>query len=86
MRNVLCGVCLLGVAVGLAGCSSTRQPNVVIAPSYSYVQADLTKGMNYGQVANASPTRSLSAKLPPTPAAPGFDTLVFVESDTIHNH
>ncbi len=71
----------MGVATGLAGCSSARNPHVVIAPSYSYVQADLALGVEADTVADASSEDRLAAKLPPMPAAPGFDTLVFVETD-----
>ncbi len=81
MRKMLCGVCLLGVVIGLAGCSSARSPHVVIAPSYSYVQADLAMGVETAKVTGASTDQRVAVKLPPMPAAPGFDTLVFVGDD-----
>jgi len=70
------------MAIGLAGCGTARAPHVVIAPSYSYVQADLAMGLETNPTADASSVDRLTAKLPPMPAAPGFDTLVFVENDT----
>lgn len=81
MRNVMHGLCLSGVALSLVACSTTREPHVVIAPSYSYVQADLAAGILPTEIADASRTQPTVAKLPPTPAAPGFDTLVFVGTD-----
>ncbi len=68
----------MGVAFSLAGCSSARAPHVVIAPSYSYVQADLARGAVNSQVAEVTRGSRVAVKLPPMPAAPGFDTLVFV--------
>ncbi len=81
MRKCLCGAWLLGVAFGLAGCGSARTPHMVIAPSYSYVQADLAMGVETGRVVDASSETRMASKLPPMPAAPGFDTLVFVGAD-----
>ncbi len=72
----------MGVVVGLAGCGATRVPQVVIAPSYSYVQADLAAGVSpeLDPVDGGRETvlTRFSSKLPPMPAAPGFDTLVMV--------
>ena len=81
MRKFVCGAWLLGVAFGLAGCSSARAPHVVIAPSYSYVQADLARGVENNLTVDATRGPHLSVKLPPMPAAPGFDTIVFVGAD-----
>ncbi len=81
MRNLMCGLCLLGVATSLVGCGAARKPHVVIAPSYSYVQADLARGIDGTETAEATTALPAITKLPPTPAAPGFDTLVFVETD-----
>ena len=86
MRRLVHGMCLLGVAIAVVGCGAARSPQVVIAPSYSYVQADLAAGVtdhNPGTV--TQPTTSLSiasSKLPPIPAAPGFDTYVLVPGET----
>ncbi len=85
MRKCLYGVCLLGVALSLVGCSSARTPHVVIAPSYSYVQADQARGIELAVATDASSESRLAIKLPPMPAAPGFDTLVFVGDDTSTN-
>lgn len=70
------------VAIGMVGCGATRSPQVVIAPSYSYVQADLAAGiksdldtLDSGQ---ETVLTSVASKLPPMPAAPGFDTMVMV--------
>lgn len=82
MRKLLCGAWLLGVAFGLIGCSSARSPHLVIAPSYSYVQADLARGVESSPIADASSDQRVAVKLPPMPAAPGFDTLVFAGSGT----
>lgn len=73
---------MLGVAVGMLGCGATRSPQVVIAPSYSYVQADLAAGvsaeLDLVDAGSETVLTSVSSKLPPMPAAPGFDTLVLV--------
>lgn len=81
MRKLLCGLCLSVVAIGLIGCGATREPHVIIAPSYSYVQADLARGIDGTDTIETTATLPAITKLPPTPAAPGFDTLVFVEDD-----
>ncbi len=84
MRNFWCGLSLLTVAFSLIGCASTREPHVVIAPTFSYVQYDLAHGVDAIESADTPATASARpavAKLPPTPAAPGFTTLVFVDSD-----
>lgn len=84
MRNLWCGLSLFIVAFSLIGCSSAREPHVVIAPTYSYVQYDLAHGIDTIKSADTPATASVRpavAKLPPTPAAPGFTTLVFVDSD-----
>lgn len=82
MRRLIHGMCLLGVALAVIGCGAARNPHVVIAPVYSYVQADLAAGITeHNPVAVSQPTTSLSSvthKLPPIPAAPGFDTYVMV--------
>ncbi len=82
MRRYVHGMCLLGVAFGLIGCGAARSPQVVIAPSYSYVRADLAAGVtDQTPTADTRPETSLSiasSKLPPIPAAPGFDTYVLV--------
>ena len=76
----------MAVAAAGVGCGATRSPNVVIAPSYSYVKADLTTGVSdSGPVAVSTRTDRLSSashKLPPLPAAPGFDTYVMVPTDS----
>lgn len=75
----------MGVVIGVAGCGATRSPQVVIAPSYSYVQADLAAGisseLDSAEAEQETVLTSVSIKLPPMPAAPGFDTLVFVPTD-----
>ena len=88
MRKCVRGVSLIAVAFGLAGCAVERSPQVVIAPSYSYVQADLAAGVTPDTQSHTVLT-SLSrvdvpetlGKLPPLPEAPGFDTLVWVPTD-----
>lgn len=80
MRKLLCGAWLLGVAFSLIGCSSARSPQLVIAPSYSYVQVDLARGVDSNAVVGPARGLHVSVKLPPMPAAPGFDTLVFAGS------
>lgn len=67
----------------MIGCGAARSPQVVIAPSYSYVQADLAADVttDLAPTAVVSPEASLSSassKLPPIPAAPGFETYVLV--------
>jgi hypothetical protein len=85
MKYLVHGAWLLGVAIGLVGCGATRTPQTVIAPSYSYVQADLAAGINSdldtADPGDATILTSVSSKLPPIPAAPGFETLVFVPTD-----
>ncbi len=85
MRRLIFGISLSVVAVTGVGCASSRTPNVVIAPSYSYVQADIANGVSDTQqvVATAAPARLSSAthKLPPLPAAPGFDTYVMAPTN-----
>ena len=71
---------MLGVVIGMVGCGATRSPQVVISPSYSYVQADLAAGisteLDLADAGHETVLTSVSGKLPPMPAAPGFDTLV----------
>lgn len=88
MRKWVYTTCLVGLALGLVGCGATRPPQVVIAPTYSYVQADLAAGISIGDDAAVSTVpgtpavlTSVSSKLPPMPAAPGFETLVYVPAD-----
>ncbi len=85
MRRLIFGISLVVVTVAGIGCASNRTPNVVIAPSYSYVQADLANGVSDTQqvATTTAPDRlsSAAAKLPPLPAAPGFDTYVLAPID-----
>jgi hypothetical protein len=81
MRMMVRGALLLGVALSLTGCASARSPQQVIAPTYSYVQADLAMGVDSGAVLTTVTRKPLARRLPPTPAAPGFDTLVFAGTD-----
>jgi len=71
---------LFAVGMSLAGCGTTREPLVVITPSYSYVQDDLARG-----VESYTPTRHIAAstisKLPPLPSVPLFDPLVYRSPD-----
>lgn len=80
MRDLARGVWLAGVVIGMVGCGATRSPQVVIAPSYSYVQSDLAAGtsteLDLVDAGQGTVLASVSNKLPPIPAAPGFDTLV----------
>jgi hypothetical protein len=86
MRRFVTGICLLVTALGLVGCGAARTPQTVIAPSYSYVQADIAAGVSDQALTVSSQTvtvlASVSNKLPPLPKAPGFDTLVMVPTDT----
>ena len=76
----------MGVVIGMVGCGATRSPQVVIAPSYSYVQADLAAGISTEldtvEARHETVLTSVSSKLPPMPAAPGFDTLVLAPVET----
>lgn len=76
----------MGAVIGMVGCGATRSPQVVISPSYSYVQADLAAGisteLNLVGAGQEAILTSVSSKLPPMPAAPGFDTLVLVPVDS----
>ena len=71
---------LFGLGLGLAGCGATREPNLVIAPSYSYVQDDLARDVKSTLLARDVDDPSL-AKLPPLPSVPLFDPLVFRGAD-----
>jgi len=77
---------MMTVTLGLIGCSSTREPNVVIAPTYSYVQADLANGgdVQTAQAAQERPLVATAGKLPPLPEAPGFETYVLIPTDPIN--
>lgn len=67
----------MGLAFGLAGCGTARPPQFVIAPSYSYVQADRAMGAARSEATDVTAGRIAIAKLPPMPQAPGFASLVF---------
>ena len=86
MRRFVHGLSLGMVALGLIGCGADRSPHLVIAPSYSYVQADLAAGVpadpNAVEVVTTEVSLTSAAnKLPPIPAAPGFDTYVLVPAE-----
>lgn len=85
MRRYVQGILMTGVALGLIGCGATRAPQSVIAPTYSYLRADASAvtgpattlaEVKTQQVAVADP------KLPPIPAAPGFDVGTYVLAPT----
>ena len=65
---------LVGVGLTMVGCASSRDPILVIAPSYSYVQDDLARANE--RVAPVDSSAASIAKLPPLPSAPLFDPLV----------
>jgi hypothetical protein len=71
---------LFGLGMGLAGCSATREPNLVIAPSYSYVQDDRARGVQSATRTSHTDDPSFT-RLPPLPSVPLFDPLVFRGSD-----
>jgi len=71
---------LIGLGISLAGCVATREPILLIAPSYSYVQDDLARGVDSSTLARHAGVSTI-AKLPPIPSVPLFDPLVFRNAD-----
>ena len=87
MRRSVQVIYMMGVALSLIGCGATRAPRTVIAPSYSYVKAD-TPAADVSVRQTTTDTHAMASadnKLPPIPAAPGFDakTYVLVPTDPI---
>ncbi len=76
MRSLVSTAVLAGVALSLVGCGSARKPQLIILPSYSYVQTDLAMGVESDVITGSARAQSSVAKLPPMPAAPGFESLV----------
>ncbi len=81
MRRNVQGLCLVIAALSLVGCGASRTPHTVIAPSYSYVQADpsaIERAANQTATAQSPSVALVDKKLPPIPAAPGFDVQTYV--------
>ncbi len=71
MKTGMTTLAILILVLGLAGCAVQREPVATITPSYSYVEAGVE--LREAPRGAAAFTRADPSRLPPLPAAPGFE-------------